>query len=138
MPPDPEEGPDRDVPSLDAYHVTIAQLMERGNGRVVYEYDFGDSWEHEVRLEKEVPMESGMQVPACLAGARACPPEDCGGICGYEDIVKMIKDPKFEPENGTREELMEWLGGEYDPEAFNLKEVNALLTPPTRGRAERT
>jgi hypothetical protein len=137
MPPDPEGDFDRDIPSLDAYHVTVAQLMERGEGRVVYEYDFGDSWEHEVRLEKDMPMEPGMQVPTCLDGARACPPEDCGGIGGYEDIVKMVADPKFEPENGPREELMEWLGGEYDPEAFNLGEVNGLLSPPKRSRARR-
>lgn len=134
MPPDPEDGFDRDVPSLDAYHVTVAQLMERGGGRVVYEYDFGDGWEHEVRLEKEVPVEPGMRVPACLDGARACPPEDCGGIGGYADIVKMVQDPKFEPENGPREELMEWLGGKYDPEAFNLEETNRLFSPPKRDR----
>lgn len=130
--PDPDF--ERDVPTLDSSHFTIRELMARSGGKVAYEYDFGDSWEHEVRLEREIPVEPGMQLPACLDGARACPPEDCGGVGGYEDIVKMLQDPKFEPRNGPRDELMQWVGPDFDPEAFDVGIVNALLSPTLRKR----
>ncbi len=129
-PPDPEnEG---DHPTMDSRRMPIRALLQRGGGRVLYNYDFGDDWMHEVRLEKEVPLEKGASLPQCLEGKRACPPEDCGGIYGYGDIVRMLKDPKFEPENGPREELLEWLGDEFDPEAFDVEAVNAQFRPTKR------
>jgi hypothetical protein len=84
---------------------------------------------HEVRVEKEVPLGSGVNLPQCLDGKRACPPEDCGGVYGYADIVRMLKDPKFEPDNGPREELTQWLGEGFDPEAFDVEAVNAQFRP---------
>jgi len=131
-PPDPEnEG---DHPTLDSRHLPIRELLRRGGGRVLYNYDFGDDWTHEVRLEKEVALERGATLPQCLEGRRACPPEDCGGVYGYADIVRMLKDPKFEPESSSREELLEWLGDEFDPEAFNIEAVNAVFRPTRKGR----
>jgi hypothetical protein len=83
--------------------------------RFQYEYDFGDSWYHEVLFEGVVRAESSKKYPLCLEGARACPPEDCGGIWGYPDFVEAIQNPKHE----QHEELLEWVGGRFDPEAFD-------------------
>lgn len=133
-PPDPEnEG---DHPTMDSRRIPIRALLQRGGGRVLYNYDFGDDWMHEVRLEKEVPLEKDAFLPQCLEGKRACPPEDCGGIYGYADIVRMLKDPKFEPESSSREELLEWLGDEFDPEAFDAEAVNAQFRPSKRAGAK--
>jgi hypothetical protein len=89
----------------------------------IYEYDFGDGWEHEIVVEKVLPVEEGVLYPRCLAGKRACPPEDVGGIWGYEDFLATIKDPKH-PE---RREMLEWAGGSFDPAAFDLASVNLGL-----------
>ena len=84
-----------------------------------YEYDFGDGWTHKVELEKIMPAKEGEKYPKCIGGKRACPPEDCGGSWGYEDLLKIIKDPKHD----QHEEMMEWIGGEFNPEDFDPEEV---------------
>jgi hypothetical protein len=71
---------------------------------------------HEVKLEKIILREKDLKYPRCTDGKRACPPEDCGGIPGYEELIRAVKDPQHE-------ELIEWVGGEYDPERFNAIEV---------------
>lgn len=91
--------------------------------KFTYEYDFGDSWRHEILVEKVFAPEAGARYPQCVAGKRACPPEDCGGIWGYERFLEVIKD-EDDPEH---EEMLEWAGGAFDPEAFNLEEVNQEL-----------
>jgi hypothetical protein len=68
-------------------------------------------------------MESGQTYPICIGGARACPPEDCGGIWGYEQLVEVLKNPKH-PEY---QEKLEWAGDDFDPERFDLDEVNRDL-----------
>lgn len=83
--------------------------------RFGYEYDFGDSWDHEVVFEGLVPAEPKKKYPLCVEGARACPPEDCGGIWGYADFLEAIRNPEHE----QHEELLEWAGGSFDPEAFD-------------------
>ena len=88
-----------------------------------YEYDFGDSWEHRIEVEKVLLPEPGVRYPRCLAGKRACPPEDVGGIFGYEEFLQAIRDPKH-PEH---EAMREWVGGVFDPEAFDLQGVNERL-----------
>jgi hypothetical protein len=70
-----------------------------------------------------------VEYPVCLAGKKACPPEDCGGVWGYYELLETIADPKHE----DREEMLEWLGGEFDPDAFDLKEVNAMLAEWRKG-----
>ncbi len=88
-----------------------------------YIYDFGDSWEHGVVLEKILPEDNKTVEPICLAGKRACPPEDCGGIWGYQEklAVLSVKDtPEYE-------ELIEWLGESFEPDRFDLKEANSRL-----------
>lgn len=88
-----------------------------------YEYDFGDGREHEIVVEKVLPATAGAVAPCCLTGARACPPEDCGGPPGYEELLMAIRDPSHE----RHDELLEWLGGRFDPEKFDLVEVNRHL-----------
>jgi hypothetical protein len=103
--------------------------------KFLYEYDFGDSWDHELRIEKVLPCEAGKRYPVCLTGRRACPPEDCGGIWGYASFLDAIHDPQH-PEH---EEMLEWISGEFEPEAFDLDEVNRelqRLTSPV-GRRQR-
>jgi hypothetical protein len=89
------------------------------NTKINYDYDFGDSWEHLIELEKILPAEAKVKYPVCLDGKRACPPEDCGGIPGYEDLIEIMKNHKH-PEY---KEMKEWLGGILDPEAFNIQEI---------------
>ncbi len=105
----------------------LEALVSKPKAKFVYEYDFGDSWEHEVVLEKILPPEPGARYPVCLDGKRACPPEDCGGVWGYGDLLEVIQDPKH-PEH---EDMLEWLGEEFDPEKFDVEAVNKALR---RGR----
>jgi hypothetical protein len=92
-------------------------LTEPGRRRrLVYEYDFGDSWEHEVVREKCLPAAAGTRYPLCVAGAQACPPEDVGGVWGFADYVEAIRDPHHE----RHHELLEW-GGDFDPDSFDAE-----------------
>jgi Plasmid pRiA4b ORF-3-like protein len=83
--------------------------------RFRYEYDSGDSWYHEVLFEGIVRLDSKAKYPLCLEGARACPPEDCGGIWGYADFVEAIQNPDHE----QHEKMLEWVGGRFDPDDFD-------------------
>jgi Plasmid pRiA4b ORF-3-like protein len=88
-----------------------------------YLYDFGDNWEHVIVVEKSLPPGEGVRYPVCLAGARACPPEDVGGIPGYEGFLEAVKNPDH-PEH---DEYIDWIGGKFDLEAFDVDEVNQRL-----------
>ncbi len=99
--------------------------------RFTYEYDFGDSWEHDIDVEDVLDAESGKAYPACIAGDRSCPPEDCGGAWGYENFLAALADP----DHGEHDELLEWVGGEFDPEHFDLVAVNRALAPTRRRSA---
>jgi hypothetical protein len=104
--------------------VRLSQVMTRKGQTFSYEYDFGDSWQHEIKVEKIFPYDPGIVLPVCLAGERACPPEDCGSFPGYEDILRVLK----KAENDDDHALLEWLGP-YDPEHFDLEAVNSCLQP---------
>jgi hypothetical protein len=107
----------------DARPVTLETIVRGEQFKFLYEYDFGDSWEHELRIEKTLPLEEGKRYPVCLTGKRACPPEDCGGIWGYASFLEAIQDPTH-PEH---EEMVEWVGREFDPDAFDLAGVSTEL-----------
>jgi len=95
-----------------------------GEGDVFeYEYDFGDCWEHEIIVEKVMEPEAGIKYPRCLAGERACPPEDCGGPGGYEELLEVLDDPRHE----DYEDYRGWAGEDFDPERFDLEKVNRAL-----------
>jgi hypothetical protein len=108
----------------------VLNVMGRAGTKAFYTYDFGDSWEHQIVIEKRLPAEPGRAYPSCLAGERHAPPEDCGGIPGYYNLLEAIRDPQHE----QREELLEWLGDEFDPEAFSVDVVNRRLAPMQRRR----
>lgn len=128
--PPSEEDDFFDTKSVDSSKVQLKTLMENVGDKLWYEYDFGDSWDMVLVLEKILPAVKTKFQPICLSGKRNCPPEDCGGIWGYEDLLEVINKGK-----GRRyAEIMEWLGGEFDPEFFDLDSVNELLKMnPVRG-----
>jgi hypothetical protein len=88
-----------------------------------YEYDFGDGWEHLIEFEGAAPAESGKKYPCCVEGARACPPEDCGGVWGYAHFLEVMGNPRHE----EHEFLSEWIGGEFGPEEFNPAEASKSM-----------
>lgn len=102
----------------------IADYFKTTGDRAVYEYDFGDGWMHNVVLEKILPAIEGIQYPQCTAGKMACPPENCGGIDGYKELLEIIANP----EDGEYAERMEWLemmyNDKFDSKKFDPKLVN--------------
>jgi hypothetical protein len=115
--------PDWDAGEVgDEARVTLFRLLGQGD-RVGYVYDFGDGWTHRLTVEKVLAPEPGVSYPRCVAGRRACPPEDVGGPWGYDEFLAAMADPAH-PEH---EHYREWVGGPFDPAAFDLIEVNAAL-----------
>jgi hypothetical protein len=87
--------------------------------RFVYEYDFGDSWNHDVLFERRVPLKPSVEYPVCVAGKGACPPEDVGGVWGYANMLDALEDKKHE----RHADYVDWIGGEFDPDAFDSAET---------------
>lgn len=112
-----------ELEAKDVRTVTLDTVVRGEKFKFLYEYDFGDSWEHELRIEKRLPLEEGKRYPVCLTGKRACPPEDCGGIWGYAGLLEVIQNPQH-PEH---DEMLEWVGGAFDPDAFDLDAINTEL-----------
>ena len=104
---------------LPGWQIPATMYFQQPGDRAEYEYDFGDSWQHEVVLEAVRQREANTKYPRCLAGARACPPEDCGGPSGYAELLATIADPTHEEHEST----LQWLGGRFDPEAFDARKV---------------
>ncbi|NOT09960.1 MAG: plasmid pRiA4b ORF-3 family protein [Gemmatimonadales bacterium] len=115
--PDPFEGAPDFLPGW-RVHVT-AYLAEVGQ-RARYDYDFGDGWEHDLLLEQIGMRQAKAKYPRCVAGARACPPEDCGGPGGYAQLLKTIANPA-DPEHQS---MLKWLGGPFAANAFDAHEVH--------------
>lgn len=114
---------DYDWESKDESQYKVSHVLKQAKDEIVYEYDFGDGWLHDVVLEKILPYDNNVTLPICILGKRACPPENCGGVCGYKDILKIASNPKH-PEY---EDMMEWLPEGFDPEHFDLEETNEVL-----------
>jgi len=108
----------------------LSTVLPRARAKAVYTYDFGDSWDHEIVVEKCLAAEPERAYPACLAGERHGPPEDCGGIPGFYNLLEAISDP----EHDQHEELLDWLGDSFDSEAFSVDAVNKHLAPMQRRR----
>jgi len=107
----------------DEWDVAVNDVLKRKGSKILYEYDFGDCWEHEVLLEDKLPEEVGSSDVKCIGGQRACPPEDCGGLGGYDRFLEIRSDP----EHPEYYELTEWFGEGFDPELFDQSEVNRRL-----------
>jgi hypothetical protein len=124
---------------IDYRLITLNQIAPYRGSTCTYEYDFGDSWEHLVEVEDELPVGTvDVRVPHCVAGERSCPPEDCGGVPGYERLLAALRDPHHEEHN----EYRTWAGRRFDPEAFDLERINRRLLrfasrrrPPSRPRS---
>jgi len=124
-----------DTGTKDETRFKLNQLVGREGYKFRYEYDFGDSWLHDLVVEKILPADpstgsGGVRYPVCVAGKRACPPEDVGGVWSYEDFLKAIANPKH-PEH---DRYLEWIGENFDPERFDLNEVNERLRHPRKSR----
>jgi len=112
--PDGDDFP-LDSPTLPGWDVEIAPFFPRRGSKLRYLYDFGDDWSHTVELSERRPAEAQERLPRCLDGARACPPEDCGGPYSYADFLEALRDPRHE----EHASLLKWVGGAFDPEAFD-------------------
>ena len=122
----PHPGLDMDDDELDERRAKLTDLVLRPKDRFVYEYDFGDCWRHVVEVVSIRPPDTGVKYPVCLSGQRACPPEDCGGPWSYDEFLEAILNSDHE----EHEEMLEWVGGRFDPEAFDLKAANRQLRAP--------
>jgi hypothetical protein len=118
---DPESGGSE---IIDSTEITLDEVLSQGNVKIFsYEYDFGDSWIHSIVVEKTLPLDPDKYYPVCIKGKLNSPPEDCGGLYGYYDLLEIISNKK----NPEHKEMIEWLGGRFDPNEFNLDDVNVSL-----------
>ena len=117
----PQYGRDSGV--LDKFKTKLCDVVHIPGNRFLYEYDFGDGWQHEVLLE-EVLERDGPSRPICVAGERRCPPEDCGGPPGFAELLEILGDPA----HPRHEEMVEWIGGSLNPEHFDLTKINRRLS----------
>jgi len=105
--------------TIDEKKKKLSQYFGKGIEKAVYVYDYGDDWTHEIKLENIFPTDEAEGYPVCIAGKRACPPEDVGGIYGYLHMLDVLADPKSDEYDGLRE----WLDEDFDPERFSPAEV---------------
>lgn len=123
---------DFDEPVVDEAAVTVAHAVGTRVKRFQYVYDFGDNWEHDIVVEKIIAGNSGSERPLCLGGRRHQPPEDCGGPPGYRNFLEAIRDPGHDEHDA----MLEWVGGSFDAEAFDLSAVNRALVTLSAARRQ--
>jgi hypothetical protein len=105
--------------------VRLLDVLTRPRDKMSYQYDFGDSWDHDIVLERILERSAEAFYPICVDGKRACPPEDCGGVGGYYELLEVLADSQH-PEH---DHYLEWTGGGFDPERFNLESTNRSIQP---------
>lgn len=103
--------------------VHLNDVIQGEKDKFEYIYDFGDRWVHVILVERVMQAEPGTSYPRCVKGRRNCPPEDIGGTWGYDGFLKAIQDE----DDPRHEEYKSWIGGDFDPEAFDAAEVNQVL-----------
>jgi hypothetical protein len=111
-----------DPPDFEADKTKINKYFEKGL-KFKYIYDFGDYWRHNIIVEDIYEGDKDEQYPLCIKGKRQCPPEDIGGEYGYENFLEAIADPKHE----DYDQMVEWVGEDYDPEEFSVEDINFML-----------
>ena len=119
----PYPGYDMDNDVQDETMFKLSDLINKEKNKFTYEYDFGDGWDHMVKLVAIEEADKNVKYPVCLAGERACPPEDCGGPWSYPELLETLRGPG----NQERRELIDWLGDDFDPEFFDLETTNERL-----------
>ncbi len=112
-----------DPPSASTWRVTLAQVAPDGGAALRYAYDFGDGWDHLIVVERLRWHDPDAQGAVCLAGGNACPLEDCGGIGGYADLLATLRRGR----GREYRKMLAWLGGPFDPTAFDLAVTNHAL-----------
>ncbi|MFC9848665.1 plasmid pRiA4b ORF-3 family protein [Streptomyces sp. NPDC060223] len=119
---------DRDLGIRSAASNRLGQVAPHTGARLRHTYDLGDDWEHDILIEDVTAPEADTAYPRCLTGRRACPPEDCGGIWGYDYLIEILADPAHE----EHEDRLEWLGldsaDQFDPAVFDAAQVNSVLS----------
>lgn len=118
-----QPDPDFDFDVVSERRTRLHDVVSGVQDKFSYEYDFGDGWEHEILVEDILQPEPRTRYPRCLKGKRNCPPEDVGGPWGYADFLEALRNADH-PEH---EEYLAWIGGSFDPEAFDLEAVNDHL-----------
>ena len=114
---------DDGIEIIDSSGVSLDSLLKAEGDSLLYRYDFGDNWRHDVVVEKILSGDAPPR-PQCVAGERHCPPEDVGGVPGYEQFLEVIFDPTHE----DYQNMVTWAGGRFQPEDFDLRAVNAMLS----------
>lgn len=109
--------------ALDESDYSLSDLLINPGDEILYEYDFGDGWEHRIELIETLPIEDANGVPVCLDGDRACPPEDVGGPPGYQHMLKVLANPSH-PEY---RDYCQFIPDDYEPDWFDLDDVNDML-----------
>lgn len=102
---------------------TLEAVLGDSIREFVYEYDFGDSWRHRIKVKSVAKPNTEWFYPLCVAGARAAPPDDVGGVTGYAEFLSAIADPK----HAEHDSMLVWIGGAFDPAGFDLNEINRTL-----------
>lgn len=115
-------GGDEDMGTIDARDVLLSEVIRGKGAKFRYMYDFGDSWNHSIKVEAVEAADPKQSYPRCVKGNRNCPPEDCGGVWGYEELIEILTDPNH-PEH---EERLDWIG-EFDPECFDVAETTSHM-----------
>ena len=118
-----EPSPDDELETIDYLKIKLSAMLKKEKDTFMYEYDFGDGWEHTLILEKILPFDLKTKYPACLDCKMKCPREDCGGEWGFKDMLKILKDKNHE----EYQSYIVWLGGEFNPKEFDLVMINKLL-----------
>ena len=119
--------PDRELGHRAEGTVTLEQVAPRARNTIRYTYDFGDDWVHEIVVEQVLDRDPALAYPCCIGGRRAAPPDDCGGIWGYQELVEILADSG----HPDHEDRLEWIGlddaSQFDPAAFHVDDVNEAL-----------
>jgi len=113
--------------TLEESEILLSQKFVFEKQKCIYLYDFGDSWEHQIVLDKFIDAKN-THYPKCIRGARNTPPEDCGGAWGFEEFKEIMSNQKH-PEY---EDMCQWYDGVYDPLAFDIQSINGALANPQR------
>jgi hypothetical protein len=128
---------DLGMPMKDEKKITLKQIAAKEIDKFTYEYDPGDSWRHSIKIEETLKPDETVHYPICMAGERACPPEDVGGTPGYETFLAALADKKHK----EHQTYKEWIGGSFNPESFDANLINNFLhktgwVPTTKQRGK--